>query len=62
MKVKLQIIPDGTVRVVTVENAGTACRGVVDSLTGVLGKPDETSRADTPDLFIETDREQDVDA
>ncbi len=56
-KIKLQIATDGSVKIVTVENAGAKCRQVTDQLGEVLGAAEEETRADTDDLYVagETD-------
>lgn len=54
-KVKLEISKDGSVKVVTVQGAGTKCRAVTDKLGEILGEADESSRADTEDLYVQGD-------
>lgn len=54
-KIKMEIGKDGTVKVLTVQNAGTQCRAVADKLAAVLGDSDESSRGDTEDLYVQGD-------
>ena len=55
VKIKATIAKDGTVQVKTIENAGSSCRAVADQLASVLGAADETTRADTADLYVQPD-------
>lgn len=50
-KIQMEIAPDGKVTVKTVQGVGTNCRAVADQLASVLGKADESTRADTEDLY-----------
>jgi len=55
MKIKATIAKDGTVKINTIQGAGSNCRAAADALGKILGKADETSRADTEDLYVQPD-------
>lgn len=55
--IKVQISKTGEVKVLTVQGVGGNCRMVVDDLTKVLGRPDESTRADTDDLYVQGDQD-----
>jgi hypothetical protein len=62
MKVKIvgKINKDGTVTCDTVKGAGPDCKKIADIFMGAIGKIDESSRADTPDLDIPLETSQDL--
>ena len=55
VKIKLQVNKDGSIKVNTIEGAGTACRAVADKLVkdGVVGAADEASRDTTQDYYVD---------
>lgn len=60
MKIKATIAKDGTVKINTIQGAGSNCRAVADAVAKVLGSADESSRADTEDLYVQADNSTDL--
>lgn len=60
VKIKLQVNKDGSVKVKTIEGAGTSCRAVADQLAKVLGAADESSRDTTQDYYVDGNQDTTV--
>jgi len=61
-KIKMQVLADGSTKIVTIEGAGTGCKAIADKIGSVLGAADESSRETTPDYYIQQEGDQHVDA
>ncbi len=63
MKATIQILADGTVKVVTIKGVeSTSCQAQADKIAANVGTIDESTRADTPELYAQQETQQDIDA
>jgi hypothetical protein len=54
VKILMTLNPDGSCQLDTVKGAGKSCQKIADQMAKAVGvKPDETTRRNTPDLYVQ---------
>jgi len=62
MKIKMQVLKDGSTKIITIEGAGQSCKAVADNIGKVLGDADESSRETTADYYVTQEGDQNVES